>query len=196
MYWLFSIMLDISCTWCGVPLHIKWLDNESLSCPNSWLYLQCFSVSQIWRRVMTCSGWGGGRPRWEWRDVHTARKVVRLLPQAVPQSWGCSRRQQWSPASRPELHCQCQVLPGEQEHLHGSPRTQSNSMSVCRGADWLCPLRHGGEDYVFSLLTGYCEPPAGVSVREGLYYNPYFPGQAIGMAPPIYNEVLEYDDGE
>lgn len=56
--------------------------------------------------------------------------------------------------------------------------------------------RHGGEDYVFSLLTGYCDPPAGVSVREELYYNPYFPGQAIGMAPPIYNEILEYDDGE
>lgn len=33
-------------------------------------------------------------------------------------------------------------------------------------------------------------------MREGLYYNPYFPGQAIGMAPPIYNEVLEFDDGE
>lgn len=64
------------------------------------------------------------------------------------------------------------------------------------GADMWCLTRHGGEDYVFSLLTGYCEPPAGVSVREGLYYNPYFPGQAIGMAPPIYNEVLEYDDGE
>lgn len=55
--------------------------------------------------------------------------------------------------------------------------------------------RHGGEDYVFSLLTGYCEPPTGVSLREGLYFNPYFPGQAIGMAPPIYTEVLEYDDG-
>lgn len=60
----------------------------------------------------------------------------------------------------------------------------------------LLPLRHGGEDYVFSLLTGYCEPPAGVTVREGLYYNPYFPGQAVAMAPPIYNEVLEFDDGE
>ncbi|XP_014117068.1 PREDICTED: cytochrome c1, heme protein, mitochondrial [Pseudopodoces humilis] len=54
---------------------------------------------------------------------------------------------------------------------------------------------HGGEDYVFSLLTGYCDPPGGVSLREGLHYNPYFPGQAIGMAPPIYDEVLEYDDG-
>lgn len=56
--------------------------------------------------------------------------------------------------------------------------------------------RHGGEDYVFSLLTGYCEPPTGVSLREGLYFNPYFPGQAIAMAPPIYDEVLEFDDGE
>lgn len=64
------------------------------------------------------------------------------------------------------------------------------------GVHLLCSLRHGGEDYVFSLLTGYCEPPAGVVMREGLYFNPYFPGQAIGMAPPIYNEVLEYDDGE
>jgi ubiquinol-cytochrome c reductase cytochrome c1 subunit len=46
------------------------------------------------------------------------------------------------------------------------------------------------------LLTGYCEPPTGVSLREGLYFNPYFPGQAIGMAPPIYTDVLEFDDGE
>jgi ubiquinol-cytochrome c reductase cytochrome c1 subunit len=56
--------------------------------------------------------------------------------------------------------------------------------------------RHGGPDYIFSLLTGYCEdPPAGVSVAENQYYNPYFPGGAIGMAPPLYNEVIEYDDG-
>ncbi|CAM9481956.1 cytochrome c1, heme protein, mitochondrial [Lampetra fluviatilis] len=55
--------------------------------------------------------------------------------------------------------------------------------------------RHGGEDYVFSLLTGYCEPPVGVAIREGMHFNPYFPGQAISMAPPLYNEILEYEDG-
>lgn len=49
--------------------------------------------------------------------------------------------------------------------------------------------RHGGEDYVFSLLTGYCEPPTGVSLRRPLL-QPLFSWQAIGMAPPIYNEVL------
>ena len=41
--------------------------------------------------------------------------------------------------------------------------------------------RHNGENYVFTLLLGYREPPEGVHVREGLHYNPYFPGGAIGM---------------
>lgn len=36
--------------------------------------------------------------------------------------------------------------------------------------------RHDGQNYLFSLLLGYRDPPAGVEVREGLYYNPYFPG--------------------
>jgi len=55
--------------------------------------------------------------------------------------------------------------------------------------------RHSGDSYIFSLLTGYCEPPAGISVREGLHYNPYFPGGAIGMAPPLLDGVVEYDCG-
>lgn len=55
--------------------------------------------------------------------------------------------------------------------------------------------RKGGEDYIFALLTGYMDPPAGVIIREGQYYNPYFPGGAISMAQALYNEVLEYADG-
>lgn len=45
------------------------------------------------------------------------------------------------------------------------------------------------------LAHGLLRAAHGVSLREGLYFNPYFPGQAIGMAPPIYTEVLEFDDG-
>lgn len=55
--------------------------------------------------------------------------------------------------------------------------------------------REGGADYVFSLLTGYAEPPEGVTLRDGLHYNPYFPGGAISMAPPLMNEGVEYEDG-
>ena len=49
--------------------------------------------------------------------------------------------------------------------------------------------RHGGEDYIYHLLNGYCEAPAGIDLREGQYFNPYMQGGAIGMAPPLYNEV-------
>eukprot|EP00241_Pyramimonas_parkeae_P010343 CAMPEP_0114246534 /NCGR_PEP_ID=MMETSP0058-20121206/12517_1 /TAXON_ID=36894 /ORGANISM="Pyramimonas parkeae, CCMP726" /LENGTH=253 /DNA_ID=CAMNT_0001359733 /DNA_START=44 /DNA_END=802 /DNA_ORIENTATION=+ len=55
--------------------------------------------------------------------------------------------------------------------------------------------RHDGQNYVFALLLGYREPPAGVSVREGLHYNPYFPGGAIAMPKMLADGGVEYDDG-
>ena len=37
--------------------------------------------------------------------------------------------------------------------------------------------REGGPDYVYSVLTGYPDnPPAGLTVPDGKYYNPYYPG--------------------
>lgn len=55
--------------------------------------------------------------------------------------------------------------------------------------------RHGGVDYLFSLLTGYCDAPAGKVMLPGLYYNPYFPGGAIAMPPPLQDEGVDYQDG-
>ncbi|KAH7132441.1 cytochrome C1 family-domain-containing protein [Dendryphion nanum] len=56
--------------------------------------------------------------------------------------------------------------------------------------------RHGGCDYIFSLLTGYPEePPAGAVVPEGLNFNPYFPGTGIAMARVLYDDLVEYEDG-
>lgn len=60
---------------------------------------------------------------------------------------------------------------------------------------YIVSARKGGEDYIFSLLTGYFEAPAGVVLREGQYFNPYFPGGAISMGQVLYNEVIEYEDG-
>lgn len=60
---------------------------------------------------------------------------------------------------------------------------------------YIASARHGGEDYIFALLTGYHDAPAGVALRDGQYYNPYFPGGAISMAQALYNEVIEYTDG-
>jgi ubiquinol-cytochrome c reductase cytochrome c1 subunit len=55
--------------------------------------------------------------------------------------------------------------------------------------------RHGGCDYIFSLLTGYPEePPAGAAIAEGLNFNPYFPGTGIAMARVLYDGLVEYED--
>jgi cytochrome c1 len=59
----------------------------------------------------------------------------------------------------------------------------------------LAKARHGGPDYIYSLLTGYADAPAHVEMREGMNYNPYFPGGQIAMAPPLSDEVVEYTDG-
>lgn len=50
--------------------------------------------------------------------------------------------------------------------------------------------RKGGEDYIFALLTGYTDTPTGITLQEGQYFNPYFPGGAISMAQAIFNEVI------
>ncbi|WP_173934713.1 cytochrome c1 [Chelativorans sp. Marseille-P2723] len=54
----------------------------------------------------------------------------------------------------------------------------------------------GGVDYSYSLLTGYEEPPQGLEIPEGTYYNPYFlSGPSLAMAPPLADGLVSYDDG-
>ncbi|MDB5412690.1 MAG: Ubiquinol-cytochrome c reductase cytochrome c1 subunit [Rubritepida sp.] len=55
--------------------------------------------------------------------------------------------------------------------------------------------REGGADYVHALLTGYSDPPAGVTIMEGLHYNRWFPGHQIAMAPPLSDGQVQYTDG-
>lgn len=45
--------------------------------------------------------------------------------------------------------------------------------------------RQHGPRYVYALLNGYTEPPADIKVASGMYYNKYFPGHQIAMAPPL-----------
>jgi ubiquinol-cytochrome c reductase cytochrome c1 subunit len=55
--------------------------------------------------------------------------------------------------------------------------------------------RAGGADYLFALLTGYVDPPAGVTVMDGMHYNKYFPGHQIAMGAPLNPDQVEYADG-
>ncbi|MPY71307.1 MAG: cytochrome c1, partial [Alphaproteobacteria bacterium] len=54
--------------------------------------------------------------------------------------------------------------------------------------------RKGGADYLHALMTGYKEPPAGVTMPEGMSYNAYFPGHNIAMPPPLSEGGVEYAD--
>jgi len=55
--------------------------------------------------------------------------------------------------------------------------------------------RHGGESYIFALLTGYRDPPHGITLGENMYYNVYFPGCQIAMPPPLAEGAVTYEDG-
>lgn len=55
--------------------------------------------------------------------------------------------------------------------------------------------RAGGENYLYSLLTGYEDPPSDVEMGEGMNYNPYFGGAQIAMAAPLFEDGVEYADG-
>lgn len=52
-----------------------------------------------------------------------------------------------------------------------------------------------GPNYIVALLTGYEDAPAGFALPEGSNYNRYFPGHAIGMPNPLFDDAVEYSDG-
>lgn len=55
--------------------------------------------------------------------------------------------------------------------------------------------REGGPNYVYGILTGFVDPPKGVVVPAGRYYNEQFPGHLIAMPPPLHDDAVEYADG-
>lgn len=55
--------------------------------------------------------------------------------------------------------------------------------------------RHGGADYVYAILTGYEEPPAGMVLMSGQHYNKAKDGHIIAMAPPLVADgAVAYED--
>jgi ubiquinol-cytochrome c reductase cytochrome c1 subunit len=75
----------------------------------------------------------------------------------------------------------------------------------------MAKARHGGANYIYSLLTGYHAAPAGLQIRPGQNYNAYMagdltpfwtgpadhvpPGGFIAMPNPLRPGQVTYDDG-
>ena len=64
--------------------------------------------------------------------------------------------------------------------------------------DFFTQYQEGGPNYIHALLTGFQDPPAGVTVPEGTHYNPYFLSAAsLKMPPPLIDNDprVVYSDG-
>ena len=59
----------------------------------------------------------------------------------------------------------------------------------------LVKARKGGADYIYSLLLGYEDPPVGISLDDGVYYNKYMAGNKIKMSNPLSEGIVTYSDG-
>ena len=75
----------------------------------------------------------------------------------------------------------------------------------------MAKAREGGPAYIYSILTGYQNAPAGLTVAPGKYYNPYYPGDLgafwsgpadkvpeggfISMPPPLKPGLVTFADG-
>lgn len=76
----------------------------------------------------------------------------------------------------------------------------ANNGAVPPDLSLIVKARAGHEDYIYSLLTGYQQPPADLpaALRPSgtLNYNPYFHSLNIAMSPPLISEgQVTYDDG-
>jgi len=75
----------------------------------------------------------------------------------------------------------------------------------------MAKAREGGPAYIYSLVgLGFVQPPAGLTLPPGKYYNPYYPGDLtanwhgkgpvpqgglISMPPPLTDGKVTFDDG-
>ena len=91
--------------------------------------------------------------------------------------------------------------PGRLSDKFVSPFSNVKAAAAANGGAYppdmsvLAKARKGGAAYIYSLLMGYEEAPAGYELDEGVYYNKYMPGQKIKMAEPISDGTVEYADG-
>ena len=81
------------------------------------------------------------------------------------------------------------------------PYTNEQAATAANGGAYppdmsvLVKARQGGADYIYSVLMGYEEPPSGVTLDDGVYYNKYMYGNKIKMANQLSDGLVEYADG-
>ena len=82
-----------------------------------------------------------------------------------------------------------------------SPYTNDNEARLSNNGAYppdlsvITKARKYGEDYIYNFILGYEEPPEGMEIGDGMYYNKWVGGNQISMPQPIYDGSVDYDDG-
>ena len=93
------------------------------------------------------------------------------------------------------------VRPGRPSDRFVSPYKNEQEARTSNGGAYppdlslIIKARAGGANYLNALLTGYKDPPKGMKVPDGMYYNSYYSGNLIAMPQPLYEDGVDYSDG-
>ena len=91
--------------------------------------------------------------------------------------------------------------PGKPSDKFKSPYPNTQAATAANGGAYppdmsvLVKARKGGANYIYSVLVGYEDPPPGVTLDDGVYYNKYMAGNKIKMPNNLMDGLVEYADG-
>ncbi len=91
--------------------------------------------------------------------------------------------------------------PGRPSDKFVSPYPNVQAATAANGGAYppdmsvLVKARKGGSNYIYSVLMGYEDPPAGFELEDGVYYNKYMDGKKIKMSNPLSEGIVTYSDG-
>ncbi len=91
--------------------------------------------------------------------------------------------------------------PGKPSDKFVSPHPNKEAAAAANGGAYppdmsvLVKARKGGANYIYSVLVGYEDPPPGVTLDQGVYYNKYMVGNKIKMPNNLIDGLVEYADG-
>jgi ubiquinol-cytochrome c reductase cytochrome c1 subunit len=101
----------------------------------------------------------------------------------------------------PDTQGEMYTRPGKPADRFKSPYPNVNASIAANGGAYppdmsvLVKARPGGSNYIYSVLMGYEDPPAGMNLDDGVYYNKYMIGNKIKMSSPLSEGIVEYTDG-
>ena len=98
---------------------------------------------------------------------------------------------QGEPTTRPGLPSDTFASP----YANDKAARAANNGALPPDHSLIVKARDGGADYIHALMLGYVQPPPGVKVPDGLYYNKWFLGRQIHMPPPLQDGSVTYADG-